>query len=265
LLRSCIDSIRRRSSYANYEILAVDNDSRDPQALAYLDALAPPHRVLRYAAPFNYAAMNNMAASAARGTVLLLLNNDTEVISPDWMEEMLGHLHRDGVGVVGAKLYYGDDTVQHAGDAVGPGGGAAHMHNGLSRDAPGYCHRAVVAQEVSAVTGACLMTWRELYLGVGGLDAAALPLSFNDVDYCLRVQEAGYRVVFTPHAQLYHHESASRSRDFSVSREARDARTMRKRWGRRLRVDPYYNPNLNYHHPNFSLAGPPRVRKPWIG
>ncbi len=269
LLRQCVESIARQSTYTRYEILVVDNLSGDPEALAYLRELEarPNVRVLRYDRPFNYADINNVAAQQARGEVLLLLNNDTEAISRDWLEEMLGHLHQEGVGVVGAKLYFPDGRVQHAGDAVGPGGCADHMHAGIAREAPGYCRRAIVAQEVSAVTGACLMTWRNLYEKLGGLDETNLPISFNDVDYCLRVQEQGYRVIFTPHAELFHHESATRGMDVSVEQQARatrDVRHMRRRWGKRMQHDPYYNPNLSYDRPDFSLSDAPRVRKPWI-
>jgi len=265
LLRKCIDGIEARSSYRNYEILVVDNRSSDPQTLRYLDGLA--HRVLRYDAEFNYSAINNLAVRAARGEVVLLLNNDTEVISADWLEEMLGHMHQEGVGAVGAKLYYADGRVQHAGDAVGAGGCADHFHVGIPGDAPGYCHRAVVAHEVSAVTGACMMTWKHLYERLGGLDERALPVSFNDVDYCLRLQQLGYRVVFTPHAELYHHESATRGRERTSEQEARAARevrAMRRRWGRRLAIDPYYNLNLNYARPDFAVCDAPRVSKPWL-
>jgi len=215
--------------------------------------------VLRYDREFNYSAINNLAVREARGEVVLLLNNDTEVITPDWLEEMLGHLHQEGVGAVGAKLLFPYGRVQHAGDAVGPGGCADHLHADIARDDPGYCHRAVVAQEVSAVTGACLMTWRSLYQKLGGLDEKKLPVAFNDVDYCLRVQEAGLRVIFTPHAQLYHRESASRGQ----RSPDREASVMRRRWKARMRHDPYYNPNLSYRRPDFSLSDLPRVKRPW--
>lgn len=260
LLRRCVESLRARTTYPNYELIVVDNQSTDPQTLAYLATL---ERVLRYPAPYNYAAINNFAARQARGEALLLLNNDTEIITPDWIEEMLGHLCREGVGAVGAKLYYPDDTVQHAGDAVGIGGGSDHMHNGLPRGDAGYCHRAAVAQEVSAVTGACLLTWRRRYLDLGGLDEK-LPVSFNDVDYCLRLERAGLRVVFTPHAELYHHESATRRHSHSTRDEARALRLLRRRWRNRVQTDPYYNPNLNRYRADFSVGSAPRVAKPWL-
>jgi GT2 family glycosyltransferase len=262
LLRRCLDSVRLRSTYTRIEVIIVDNESREPETLGYLDVAArePGTRVLRYAAPFNFAAMNNLAARAAQGEVLVLLNNDTEIITPGWIEEMLGHLTQPGVGAVGAKLYYPDGTVQHAGDAVGIGGCADHLHNGLAHDAPGYFHRSVVAHEVSAVTAACLMVRRHVYLELGGLDERRLPVSFNDVDFCLRVQRAGWRVVFTPHAELLHFESATRPLGAG---DAAAARIMRRRWRARLREDPFYNPNCDNEIADFALAVPPRVRKPW--
>jgi len=269
LTRTCVESVLARSSYRYFEILIVDNQSTDPAALTWFDEIAqlPQVRVLRYDKKFSFSAINNYAVSQARGEVLCLLNNDTEVISPDWMEEMLGHLVQPGVGAVGAKLLYPDGRVQHAGDAVGPRGCADHLHEGIGRDDPGYCNRALVAHEVSAVTGACLMTWRGLYQELGGLDEVNLKVAFNDVDYCLRVQEAGQRVIFTPHAQLYHHESASRGQDNSwlkLRRTRREADYIRRRWKERLYHDPYYNPNLSYRAPDFSLSFAPRVKKPWV-
>jgi GT2 family glycosyltransferase len=224
-------------------------------------------RLLRFDRPFNFSAINNFGAEHARGEVLCLLNSDTEVISTDWLEEMVGHLTQDRVGVVGAKLFYPDGRVQHAGDAVGPGGCADHMHWMIARDDPGYCNRAVVAQDLSAVTGACLITWKNLYQRLGGLDEKNLKIAFNDVDYCLRVREAGYRVVWTPHAELYHHESVTRGRDQSEetkSRTRREADYMRSRWRGVMKHDPFYNPNLSYERPDFSLNVAPTVERPWL-
>ncbi|MGY8960912.1 MAG: glycosyltransferase family 2 protein, partial [Alphaproteobacteria bacterium] len=209
LLRRCVDSVLGKSTYPRFEILVVDNQSTDAAALTYLRELAahPAIRVLPYDHRFNFSAINNFAAREARGDILCLLNNDTEVITPDWLEEMVGHVLQDRVGVVGAKLYYPDGRVQHAGDTVGSGGCAAHLHAGIARDDPGYCNRAAVAQDLSAVTAACMVTRRDLYLQLGGLDARWLRVAFNDVDYCLRVRAAGWKVIWTPHAELYHHES----------------------------------------------------------
>lgn len=269
LLRQCIESVLEKTTYPRFEILVVDNRSTDPEALAYLAKIAghPAVRVLRYDRPFNYSAINNLAAREANGEMLCLLNNDTEVISPDWLEEMAGHLLQQQVGVVGAKLLYPNGHVQHAGVAVGPGGCADHLHLNLERDEPGYCNRAAVAQELSAVTGACLLTWKPLYERLGGLNEARLTVAFNDVDYCLRLLEAGYRVIFTPHAELVHHESASRGNDNPLPRRLRarrEVKYMRQRWRERMQHDPYYNPNLSYRRPDFSLSETPRVRKPWL-
>ena len=268
LLERCIDSIMHKSSYQNFEIIVVDNQSEEPGTLDYFGRINDGQkiRVLHYDAPFNYSAINNFAAAEARGEVLCLLNNDTEVISTDWLEEMLGHLVQDRVGGVGAKLYYPDGRVQHAGDLVGVGGVANHAHAYLHRDDPGYCNRAAVAQDISAVTAACMLTWRKLYLELGGLDEAHLPVAFNDVDYCLRVREAGWRVVWTPYAELYHHESVSRGKDLSpekMKRAIREVTYMRKRWKDVLQHDPYYNPNLSYERADFSLSHAPMVERPW--
>jgi O-antigen biosynthesis protein len=267
LLQQCIGSVREKTTYPRYEILVIDNQSADPQTLAYFRQIAAHFavRVLRYDKPFNFSALNNFAAHEARGEVLCLLNNDTEVRSPDWLEEMVGHLLQPQVGVVGAKLYFADGRVQHAGDTVGPGGCANHLHAFIDPNDPGYCDRAAVAQELSAVTAACCVTWRELYLKMGGLDERRLAVAFNDVDYCLRMRKAGYRVVWTPHAELTHHESVSRGSDTSLRRRMRarlEVMTMRRRWGDVMWNDPFYNPNLSYQYPDFSLSRAPRVRKP---
>jgi O-antigen biosynthesis protein len=268
-LFSCVESVLAKSSYRNFELLIVDNQSTDPQALAYLEKVRqhPQVQVLPYDRPFNYSAINNFAAANARGEILCLLNNDTEVISPDWMEEMLGHLLQPGVGIVGAKLLFGDGRVQHAGDTVGPGGCASHLHSYIDRDAPGYCGRALFAQDLSAVTAACLMTHRSLYLSLDGLNEGNLPVAFNDVDYCLRVREAGFRVVWTPYAELHHYEFVSRGKDDNpekMKRSKNEANYMRRRWKHVMQHDPFYNPNLSYARPDFSLSNAPRVVKPWI-
>jgi GT2 family glycosyltransferase len=269
LLARCVSSVVQSSTFSKYEILVIDNQSSDEETLRYLQDLRGHQsvRVLSYDRPFNYSAINNFAASQAKGEVLCLLNNDTEVISPDWMEEMLGHLIQDRVGVVGAKLYYSDGRVQHAGDVVGVGGIANHLYSLLERDHSGYCHRAKLAQELSAVTGACLMTWRTLYLQLGGLNERHLPVAFNDVDYCLRAREADYRVIWTPYAELYHHESVSRGKDRTPGkrlRARREASYMRSRWRQVMRHDPFYNPNLSHERPDCSLSHAPIVQKPWL-
>ena len=267
-LWKCVDSVLDLTSYRPIELLVVDNQSEKPETRDYLDRIAtrPWVRILPYDKPFNFSAINNAAAQQAKGDFLCLLNNDTEVISADWLQTMLGHLMQPGVGAVGAKLLYSDGTVQHGGDAVGPGGLADHMHSRIGRDDSGYMGRALVAQEVSAVTAACLLTRRDLFLDLGGLDAENLPVAFNDVDFCLRVRERGMRVIWTPHAELYHHESVSRGRDKSAERKVQalaEIAYMRMRWAACLAHDPYYNPNLNYRRPDFSLSRAPRVCLPW--
>lgn len=269
LLRQCVESLLKKTAYPRFEILVVDNQSRDAATLDYFKKIARHRnvRVLRYDRPFNYSAINNFAVREARGELICLLNNDTEVISPGWLEEMVGQLLQDKVGAVGAKLYYPDGRVQHAGDTVGPGGCANHLHSFIERDDPGYCNRAAVVQELSAVTAACLLTKKDLFQRLGGLDEKHLPVAFNDVDYCLRVREAGYKVVWTPHAELYHHESVSRGKDKTFRRRLRawrEVRYMRKRWREAMKNDPFYNPNFSYERPDFVLGAVPRVRLPWI-
>lgn len=270
-LQPCVESVLNRSTYQRFEVIVVDNQSTDPATLEWMNKVENQFpsrvRILRYDHTFNYSAINNWAAWKANGEVLCLLNNDTRVISPDWMEEMLGHLCQPKVGVVGAKLYFEDGRVQHAGDTVGPGGCADHLHAFLEKDAPGYCDRAILAQDLSSVTGACLMTWRRLYLDQGGLDAINLPIAFNDVDYCLRVRASGRRVVWTPHAELYHYESVSRGKDQDREQQKRAKREvayMRSRWSDLMHHDPFYNPNLSYTRPDFSLSNAPMIEKPWI-
>lgn len=269
LLRRCVESLLEKTTYPRFEIVVVDNGSRDPAALDYLAEIAarPGIRVLGFDQPFNYSAINNFAVREACGDVVCLLNNDTEVISPDWLEEMVGHLLQDKVGVVGAKLYYPDGRVQHAGDVVGAGGCANHLHSFIGRDDPGYCNRAIVAQELSAMTAACMVTWRDLYLQLGGLNERWLPVAFNDVDYCLRVRKAGHRVVFTPHAELFHHESVSRGKERGwrkALRSWREVRYMRWKWRQELRRDPFYNPNFTHFRSDFVLGPAPDVKRPWL-
>ncbi|UUX94124.1 glycosyltransferase family 2 protein [Aquabacterium sp. J223] len=267
VLRQCIDSILERTRYRPFEVIVVDNQSSQPQTLAYLDELrrrgdADPERrlrVLRYDAPFNYSAINNAAVREAAGEVVGLINNDIEVISPDWLEEMVGHALRPEVGCVGAKLYYPDDTVQHAGVVLGIGGVAGHSHKYFPRSADGYFSRLRVAHNVSAVTGAALLVRKALYQSVGGLDAEHLAVAFNDVDFCLKVRQAGYLNVFTPFAELRHHESRTRGADVTPLQQARfrqEVEAMRRRWGAALDTDPFYSPHLSRSREDYSLQLP---------
>jgi len=269
VLKACIESVLLKSSYKNVEVIIVDNQSCKPETLTYFKYLTEEYdnvRVIQYDQPFNYSAINNFAADHAAGEVLCLLNNDTEVITHRWLDIMLGQLQQPNVGAVGAKLLFANDTVQHIGDAVGPGGCADHFLSGLAKGKRGYCNRAVIAQDVSAVTAACLLVYKSVFKDVGGFNATDLAVTFNDVDFCLRVREAGFRVVMTPHAQLYHYESVSRGKDQSPEKAARAKREvdyMKKRWKKTLLHDPFYNPNLTYGRPNFRLSHAPMVDRPW--
>tara|TARA_Y100001001_G_scaffold163790_1_gene193882 strand:+ start:31927 stop:33978 length:2052 start_codon:yes stop_codon:yes gene_type:complete len=267
-LKPCVDSLLDQTNWPDLEVLVVDNQSDCPDTLRYLAAIEADARVrvLRYDHPFNFSAINNFAAEHASGEVLCLLNNDTEVIQPGWLREMVSRLMQPGVGVVGARLYFSDGRLQHAGDVLGPGGCAAHLHGVIAGDDPGYMNRAVLPQDLSAVTAACLVTRKDLYQSLGGLDAANLSVAFNDVDYCLRVREKGWAVLFTPYAELYHHESVSRGKDDNAEKAARAAREadyMRQRWWSVIDSDPFYNPNLNFAQPDFQLGRFPRVTYPW--
>ncbi|RDI28420.1 GT2 family glycosyltransferase [Pseudacidovorax intermedius] len=263
LVRQCIESIQKRTEYPNWEIILVDNGSDDPAALAYFERLAqqPNIRVLRDDRPFNYSALNNQAVALARGELVALVNNDIEVMSPGWLSEMVSLAMQPGVGAVGARLWYPDMTLQHGGVILGPGGCAVHAHKALPRGLNGYAGRAALVQSFSAVTAACLVVRKSLYEQVGGLDEVNLTVAFNDVDFCLRLREAGYRNVWTPYAELLHHESATRGEDVAPEKRERFERElafMQQRWGALIDHDPAYSPNLTLLLEDFSLAWPPR-------
>jgi GT2 family glycosyltransferase len=264
LLRACIDSIRSLTDYPDFEIVIVDNGSDDPTCLRYLQDIAgtPGVRVLRDARPFNYAELNNAAVAQCSGEFIALLNNDIEVIAGGWLREMVSLAALPDTGAVGARLLYGDRSVQHAGVFLGLGGGAGHGHKGLGEFDGGHLGRALQLQSVSAVSAACLVVRRAHYEAIGGLDAAAFAVAFNDVDFCLRLRARGLRNLYTPHAVLLHHESVTRGRDGHAARRPRfesERATFRARWGHLLERDPAYNPNLTLRAEDFSLADPPRV------
>lgn len=271
VLEPCVRSVLEKTTYSNFEILIVDNQSEKEETLAYFKALekTPNVRVLPYDDVFNYSAINNYAVSLSKGELVCLLNNDTEVISPEWLSQMVAELSRETVGAVGAKLLYTDGTVQHAGVVLGVGGDmgvAGHGLLSLGGEAGGYFSYALLAREVSAVTAACLLTTREVFDEVGGLNEGALRVAFNDVDFCLKIREAGYKIIWTPHAVLHHHESKSRGLEDTPEKQARFSREvhyMLDRWGELLQHDPYYNPNLSLNAETYSLADQPRVDKPW--
>jgi GT2 family glycosyltransferase len=257
LLGRCVESLAK-ASYANYELLIVENGSQLPETHAYYRELQKqPHvRVVEWTRPFNYAAVNNFAAAQAKGELLLFLNNDTEGINPDWLESMAKLAVQPGVGAVGAKLYYADDTIQHAGIVVGMGGVAGHSHLFYPRYAAGYMQRLRFTQNVAAVTGACLLMPRAVFQQVGGWDEGFV-LAFNDVDLCLSVLKAGYRVVWTPDAELYHLESKTRGYEDTAEKQARFKREydlFHLKWGAFLKSgDPYYSPHFRLDRPDFAL------------
>ena len=264
LLRQCVQSILNKTTYANFEILIVDNGSNDAATLRYLKGLSADNRirVLRDDRPFNYSQLNNTAVLQARGDVLGLVNNDIEVISPDWLTEMVSHAVRPGVGAVGARLWYADNTLQHAGVVLGLEGFAGHVHRYLPRGNVGYCGRAALTQSFSAVTGACLVVKKSSYLQVGGLNEVDLPVACNDIDFCLKLLKAGYRNLWTPWAELYHHESSTRGFDDTpekLARSKKEVAYMWQHWGDMLRNDPAYSPNLTLDASDFGLAWPPRL------
>ena len=258
-LRRCIQSIVRKSTWTNYEIIVVENNSKEQGIFDYykeLEALSQV-QVVTYEGEFNYSRINNFGVGKTRGEYLLLLNNDTEVITPDWIEQLLMYAQRKDVGAVGAKLYYGDDTIQHAGVVIGLGAhrSAGHTHYKMPRQHLGYMGRLCYAQDVTAVTGACLMVGRAAYDQVGGLDES-FTISLNDVDFCLKLREAGYLNIFTPFAELYHYESKTRGMEEGekLRRYERECAHFREKWKAQLDAgDPYYNPNFSLDYSDFTL------------
>ena len=271
LLRQCMDSLLARTDYPNYEVLIVDNGSDDPATLDYLEAVTadPRVRVRRDARPFNFSALNNHALPDCRGSVIGMLNNDTEVISPGWLCEMVGLACRPDVGAVGARLWFSNRTLQHAGVLLGIGGAAGHAHVGLSCDDPGYLGRARLAQEFSAVTAACMLMRRDVFEAVGGLDEQHLAIDLNDIDLCLKIRSTGLRVIWTPFAELFHHESATRGKPQQPEQQARyqaERLCFGLRWQAWMDADPAYNPNLSLGTTAFAVARRPRLRldAPWF-
>ena len=271
LLRPCVQSVLAKTRHPAIEIIVVDNGSTESSTLHYLERLAadPRVRVLRDERPFNYADLNNLAVAQAMGEYVVLLNNDTEVVNPGWLGEMLGLAALPGIGAVGARLWYDDMSLQHAGVILGLGGVAGHAHRQLQAGVAGYRGRAHLLQTFSAVTAACLMVRRARYVAVGGLDRDAFAVAYNDVDFCLRLRAAGLRNVWTPNAELIHRESKSRGSDLAdtqIERYRGEVARMLERWGHALAHDPAYNPNLSLADANFGLAWPPRVSllTPWF-
>lgn len=255
-LKRCLDSIKEKTTYPNYEILIIENNSVEPETEEYYRYLG--ERVIRYEGEFNYAAIHNFAVPYARGEYLVLLNNDTEVISENWLEEMLGICQRDTVGAVGAKLYYPDGTIQHAGVVLGLCGVASHLFVGSGGDKDGYAGRLVSVQDFSAVTAACMMTKRFVWGLVGGMEET-LAVAYNDIDYCMKLRQAGCQIVFTPYAELMHYESKTRGLEDTEEKRQRlqkEAAIFEEKWKEQLEEgDPFYNRNLSLTKTDCSLRG----------
>ena len=266
-LKKCVNSIFDKTDYPAYELIVLDNQSHDSEALEFLTEIKKRDdiRVERIDDAFNYSRLNNRGVELARGPFVALLNNDVEVLHADWLNEMVSRAMQPKVAIVGTRLWYPNGTIQHGGVILGAGGIAGHAHVGLRRGDSGYFARAHLAQDISAVTTACALVKREAYLEVGGFDEN-LAVTFNDIDFCLHLREAGYRIVWTPYAELIHHESASRGFDDSAPKQVRflaEVDYMKSKWGDMLQRDPFYNPNLSLDENLFTLAFPPRTAKPW--
>ncbi|MBF0573888.1 MAG: glycosyltransferase family 2 protein [Desulfamplus sp.] len=278
VLHTCIQSILKKTKYKNYEIICVNNQSKEREKFLEIDICGygslksfydkqlcnqdatifyqegtvalPSLTILDYDKPFNYSAINNFAAKHAKGDVLLFLNSDTEVISEEWLEAMLEHACRDNVGAIGAKLYYVNDTIQHAGVIVGIAGVAGHAFKHIKRDEKDFYHGfPCMVRNVSAVTGACMMTRRSVFEEVGGFDEEYFKVSYNDLDLCLKMREKGYQIIYTPFAELYHYESYSRGYSFDPAA----TENIKAKWGKTLELDPFYNPNLTIYKEDWSF------------
>jgi GT2 family glycosyltransferase len=268
LLRVAVGSILERTDYPAVEIVIVDNGSVEPQTLQYLQNIheLPNVRVLPYDQPYNFAALNNWAVAQIDAPLIGFLNNDVEVITQGWLSEMAAQALRPEVGAVGCKLFYPDGTIQHAGIVVGIGGRAGHPHLGLQRGALGYFGRATCVQRLSAVTAACLVMRREVFVDIGGFNERDFAIAFNDVDLGLRLNRAGLAVIWTPHAELFHHESASLGTPTSDQRQQQfeqECANLTRCWPEAIKNDPFYNPNLTNTGGDWSVAIPPRVIRPW--
>ncbi len=269
LLRTCLQGVLERTDHPALEVLVLDNGSADAEALALLDRLAldPRVRVLRRGGAFSWSALNNAGVRAMRGEVAVLLNNDTEVVSPGWLGALVSHALRPDVGIVGAKLLYPDGSVQHAGMVLGPAGRATHMWRHCDGLAGGYMDQLATVRDVAAVTGACVALRRAVFERVGGLEES-LPVTWSDVDLCLKVRAAGLRAIWTPQAVLLHHEQATRGTDETADGQARLAREkawMQRRWGEAMDVDPFLSPNMLPSEAQALLAPVPRRVPPWLG
>lgn len=258
ILSKCVESIRAKTLYPNYEIVILDNETKCQKTLTYFEKFKayPNTRILEYHKPFNYSAINNFGVKHTKGDVVVFLNNDVEIISSGWLREMVQHALREEIGAVGAKLYYDNNTIQHAGVVLGIGGVAGHSHKYFLKDAHGYFSRLKIIQNYSAVTGACLAVRKKLFEEVGGFDEENLKVAFNDVDFCMKLQAKGYRNIWTPYAELYHHESISRGSDETQEKKERfksEVLYMKNKWLSKLEEDRYYNCNLTNKYENLTI------------
>ena len=268
LLHCCLTGLLQCTDYPALEVIVVDNDSQEAETERYFDSLAQDRRVrvIRRPGPFNYALLHNDVVPQARGDILALVNNDIEIIEPDWLTTMVAHAARPSVGVVGAKLVYPAGKIQHAGVVLGLSGGAGHIFRGVRVDDPGPHHLLNIAQNLSAVTAACMVLRRSVYEEAGGMDPR-LAVEFNDIDLCLRIREHGYEVVWTPEAKLIHLESMSRGRNQTEAQKERargELRLMEERWNAWMDRDPYFSPKLSLRSPHRRPAFPPRILPPWL-
>jgi len=268
LLRQCTRGVREETDYPAWELIIVNNQSEEEDTLRLFKELSTDERIriLDYDRPFNYSAINNYAARKARGALLCFLNNDIEMTDRGWLREMVSHAVRKEIGAVGARLWFPDGTLQHGGCVMGMAGWAGHLHYGLPSGQAGYDGRAILMQNVSAVTGACLLTRREIFGAIDGFNEANLPVTFNDVDLCLRIRKKGYWILWTPYAELRHHETATRGLNDTPEKRRqaeRELHFMLEHWPRQFHSDPFYNPNLSLAWHDFSPAFPPRTERPW--
>ncbi len=258
-LRTCIDGLLNKTSYDNVEVIIIDNQSVQSETIDFFKEIQIDERVriIKYNKTFNYSEMNNIAALHANGDLLCLLNNDISIMKDDWLTEMVSQAIRPDIGCVGAKLFYPDGTIQHGGVILGLKGYASHAHKGFSGDSEGYFNRLKVAHNVSAVTAACMVVRKELFQLVGGFDQINLKVAYNDIDFCLKVRKEGYRNLFTPHAQLVHHESKSRGKKRKRMQQKQlraESDFFKKKWEHLLTSDPAYNANLTLVKEDFSLG-----------
>lgn len=259
LLKTCVNSVLNKTTYTNYEILLVSNNSEEEKTFSYLKTIIKKHRNIRfleYNHPFNYSEINNWGVKQTKGEFVLLLNNDVEIITKEWLSEMVQHAQRKEVGAVGARLLYDDGSIQHAGVIIGLGGVAGHSHKYFPRESHGYYGRLSFVSNFTACTAACLLMRRNIFDEVGGLNESDLKVAFNDVDLCLKIRKAGYTIVYTPFAELFHYESKSRGQEDTPEKIARfqgEIEYMHNTWGTHIMNDPYYNPNLSKSREDFSL------------